>query len=136
MADFGLRDVPVERDDALKSACAKRIVKYRNAPQDERGNNIFWISQGPRMGVGYFYALTPVYLGNRLQALLGIEQTIRMENFFTPGSLPMGVTILDENDRPLISSRRGGPGYSPGRSALDAGTFVVWLYLTASASWC
>lgn len=102
MADFGLRDVPVERDDALKSL-HERIVKYRNAPQDERGNNIFWISQGPRMGVGYFYALTPVYLGNRLQALLGIEQTIRMENFFTPGSLPMGVTILDENGHTLIS---------------------------------
>lgn len=102
MADFGLRDVPVERDDALKSL-HERIVKYRNAPQDERGNNIFWISQGPRMGVGYFYALTPVYLGNRLQALLGIEQTIRMENFFTPGSLPMGVTILDENGHQLIS---------------------------------
>jgi two-component system capsular synthesis sensor histidine kinase RcsC len=33
--------------------------------------------------VGYFYALTPVYLGNRLQALLGTEQSIRMENFFT-----------------------------------------------------
>jgi two-component system capsular synthesis sensor histidine kinase RcsC len=72
---------PVERDDALKSL-HERIVKYRNAPQDERGNNIFWMSQGPRPGVGYFYALTPVYLGNRLQALLGIEQTIR--------SLPWG----------------------------------------------
>lgn len=55
------------------------------------------------MGVGYFYALTPVYLRDRLQALLGIEQTIRMENFFTPGSLPMGVTVLDENGHALIS---------------------------------
>ncbi|MCV2513089.1 two-component system sensor histidine kinase RcsC [Leclercia pneumoniae] len=102
MADFGLRDVPVERDDALKSL-HERIVKYRNAPQDERGNNIFWISQGPRPGIGYFYSLTPVYLANRLQALLGIEQTIRMENFYTPGTLPIGVTILDENGHPLIS---------------------------------
>lgn len=102
MADFGLRDVPVERDDALKSL-HERIVKYRNAPQDERGNNIFWISQGPRPGMGYFYSLTPVYLANRLQALLGIEQTIRMENFFTPGTLPIGVIILDENGHPLIS---------------------------------
>lgn len=102
MADFGLRDVPVEREDALKSL-HERILKYRNAPQDERSNNIFWISQGPRPGVGYFYALTPVYLANRLQALLGTEQTIRMENFFTPGSLPMGVTILDENGHKLIS---------------------------------
>jgi two-component system capsular synthesis sensor histidine kinase RcsC len=102
MADFGLRDLPVERDDALKSL-HERIVKYRNAPQEERGNNIFWISQGPRPGIGYFYALTPVYLANRLQALLGTEQSIRMENFFTPGSLPMGVTILDENGHTLIS---------------------------------
>jgi len=102
MADFGLRDMPVEREDALKKL-HERILKYHNAPQDERGNNIFWISQGPRPGVGYFYGLTPVYLANRLQALLGTEQTIRMENFFTPGSLPMGVTILDENGHKLIS---------------------------------
>ena len=102
MANFGLRDMPMERDQALKTL-HERIIKYRNAPQDERGNNLFWISQGPRPGVGYFYALTPVYLANRLQALLGIEQTIRMENFFTPGSMPMGVTILDESGNPLIA---------------------------------
>ncbi|AMO48022.1 Two-component system, NarL family, capsular synthesis sensor histidine kinase RcsC [Enterobacter sp. FY-07] len=102
MADFGLRDLPVERDDTLKSL-HERIVKYRNAPQDERSNNVYWMSQGPRPGIGYFYALTPVYLGNRLQALLGTEQSIRMENFFTPGSLPMGVTILDESGHSLIS---------------------------------
>ncbi|WLI77814.1 two-component system sensor histidine kinase RcsC [Kosakonia sp. H02] len=102
MADFGLRDMPVERDDTLKSL-HERIVKYRNAPQDERSNNVYWMSLGPRPGIGYFYALTPVYLGNRLQALLGTEQSIRMENFFTPGSLPMGVTILDDNGHTLIS---------------------------------
>ncbi|SUH14655.1 sensor protein RcsC [Salmonella enterica subsp. enterica] len=61
--------MPVERDDALK-ALHERIMKYRNAPQEESGNNLFWISQGARQGVGYFYALTPVYLANRLQALL------------------------------------------------------------------
>ncbi|SFU03673.1 two-component system, NarL family, capsular synthesis sensor histidine kinase RcsC [Kosakonia arachidis] len=102
MADFGLRELPVERDDTLKSL-HERIVKYRNAPQDERSNNLYWMSQGPRPGIGYFYALTPVYLGNRLQALLGTEQSIRMENFFTPGSLPMGVTILDESGHSLMS---------------------------------
>ena len=49
MADFGLRDMPVEREDALKSL-HERIVKYRNAPQEERGNNIFWISRGRAWG--------------------------------------------------------------------------------------
>ncbi|EOU9834680.1 two-component system sensor histidine kinase RcsC [Escherichia coli] len=102
MANFGLRDMPVERDTALK-ALHERINKYRNAPQDDSGSNLYWISEGPRPGVGYFYALTPVYLANRLQALLGVEQTIRMENFFLPGTLPMGGTILDENGHTLIS---------------------------------
>jgi len=102
MANFGLRDIPVERDEAL-SALHERIMKYRSAPQEERGNNLFWVSRGPRPDVGYFYALTPVYLGNRLQALLGVEQTIRMESFFTPGNLPIGVTVLDETGHTLIS---------------------------------
>ncbi|MGQ7572543.1 hypothetical protein ACTGUL_10640, partial [Streptococcus suis] len=57
IANFGLREMPVERDDALK-ALHERIMKYRNAPQEESGNNLFWISQGARQGVGYFYALT------------------------------------------------------------------------------
>ena len=102
MANFGLREMPLERDQALK-VLHQRIEQYRDAPQNERGNNLFWISQGMRPGVGYFYALTPVYMANRLQALLGVEQTIRMESFFTPGSLPMSVTILDDNGQPLIS---------------------------------
>ncbi|MEL4014988.1 two-component system sensor histidine kinase RcsC [Dryocola clanedunensis] len=102
MADFGLRNMPLEREKALKTL-HERIMKYRSAPQDERGNSIYWIGQGPRPGIGYFYTLTPVYLANRLQALLGIEQTVRMENFLTPGTLPVGVTILDENNHPLIS---------------------------------
>ncbi|MTH46456.1 two-component system sensor histidine kinase RcsC [Intestinirhabdus alba] len=102
MANFGLRDMPVERDEAQR-ALHERVMKHRNTPQDEAGNNLFWIGQGPRPGTGYFYALTPVYLANRLQAQLGVEQSVRMENFFTPGSLPMGVTLLDENGHVLIS---------------------------------
>lgn len=53
MANFGLRDMPVERDTALK-ALHERINKYRNAPQDDSGSNLYWISEGPRHGVGYF----------------------------------------------------------------------------------
>lgn len=102
MANFGLREMPVDRSEALK-ALHERIMAYRNAPQDDRGGNLFWVGQGPRHSVGYFYALTPVYLANRLQALLGVEQTMRAENFFTPGSMPMGVSIMDDNGNTLIS---------------------------------
>jgi len=102
MANFGLREMPVDRSEALK-ALHERIIAYRNAPQDDRGGNLFWVGQGPRHSVGYFYALTPVYQANRLQALLGVEQTMRAENFFTPGSMPMGVSILDDNGNTLLS---------------------------------
>lgn len=133
MTNFGLRDMPVERDTALK-ALHERINKYRNAPQDDSGSNLYWISEGPRLGVGYFYALTPVYLANRLQALLGVEQTIRMENFFLPGTLPMGVTILDENGHTLISLTgpeskiKGDPRWMQERSGL--------AIRKGSGSWC
>ncbi|ATD43748.1 Two-component sensor protein RcsC [Salmonella enterica] len=53
MANFGLREMPVERDDALK-ALHERIMKYRNAPQEESGNNLFWISQGARQAWATF----------------------------------------------------------------------------------
>jgi len=102
LANFGLREMPMEREQTLK-ALHERIARFRNMPRDERGNNLYWINPGPRPGVGFFYALTPVYSPNQRQAMLGIEASIRMENFFTPGSLPMGVTLIDENGRPLIT---------------------------------
>ena len=102
MASFGLRERPIERSEALK-ALHERIIEYRKAPQNERGDDLFWIGRGPQNRVGYFYALTPIYLSHRLQALLGVEQTIHMENFFTPGSMSMNGAILDENGNTLIS---------------------------------
>lgn len=57
---------------------------------------------------------------------MGVEQTIRMENFFLPGTLPMGVTILDENGHTLISLT--GPESKIKGDPLDAGTPRVWLY--------
>ncbi|WP_297207599.1 two-component system sensor histidine kinase RcsC [uncultured Pluralibacter sp.] len=102
IANFGLRESAMEHDQTLK-ALHERIVNYRSGARDERGNNLYWISGGPRPGVGFFYALTPVYLSSQHQAMLGVEASIRMENFFTPGSMPMGVTIVDENGLPLIT---------------------------------
>lgn len=55
-----------------------------------------------RPDVGYLYVLTPIYIGNKLEALLGIEQTVRLEDFVTAGNLPIGVTLLDENNEPVL----------------------------------
>lgn len=114
MANFGLRQMPIERGQTLKTL-HDQIVRFRNQPKDERSGNLYWISPGPRAGMGFFYALTPVYLDNRLQAMLGIETRIRMENFFTPGSMPISVTIVDDSGQPLITmtGAQSGPVADP-----------------------
>ncbi len=59
-------------------------MKYRNAPQ-EKWNNLRIKRGGARPGRGRTCADAPVYLAeSRLQALLGVEQSIRMEIFSRP----------------------------------------------------
>jgi two-component system capsular synthesis sensor histidine kinase RcsC len=103
MAEFGSSSSGVaNRADALKTL-HERILKYRNAKNLDKDNNLYWISPSQqRPDVGYLYVLTPIYIGNKLEALLGIEQTIRLEDFVTAGSLPTGVTLLDENNQPIL----------------------------------
>lgn len=112
VADLGLHNMPLEREKVLKTL-HERIVKYRSMPQSERAGSLFWIGAGPRPGIGYFFTLTPVYMANRQQAMLGIEQTVRMENFFIPGNLPTGVTLLDDGGQPLISLTGDGVAIKP-----------------------
>lgn len=71
--------------------------------------------------------------GEPLQALLGVEQTIRMENFFLR-YVADGVTILDENGHTLISLTgpeskiKGDPRWMQERS---------WFgYTEGSGNWC
>lgn len=103
IADFGLRNNQSGREKTLP-VLSERIKRYRDAPQDEKINTVYWVTPGERPGSGYFYTLTPVFLVNRVQALLGVEQNIRIDNFVTPGgSLPIDVTLIDENGHPLVS---------------------------------
>ena len=79
MAEFGGSSSGVaNRADALQTL-HERILKYRNAKNQDKDNSLYWISPSQqRPDVGYLYVMTPVYVGNKLEALLGIEQTIRL----------------------------------------------------------
>lgn len=112
LADFTLgTNNTVERERSLK-ALRERVLHYRSSNEEQRRNPIYWITASAQPGVGTFYMLMPVYVANKLQALLGVEQNIRLDEFIQPGGLPVVATLTDENYRPLISSRRGGPGFS------------------------
>nr|MBA2816628.1 Sensor kinase protein RcsC [Candidatus Pantoea persica] len=56
--------------------------------------------------------MMPVYVANKLQALLGVEQNIRLDEFIQLGSLPVVATLTDENACPLLTSRRGGNSFA------------------------
>jgi len=111
LADFTIGSSNVDRERSLK-ALRERVLRYRNGNDEERRNPLYWVSASAQPGVGTFYMMVPVYVANKLQALLGVEQNIRLDEFIQPGSLPVVATIIDENDRPLLTSRRGGAGYS------------------------
>ena len=111
LADFSIGSSKVDRERSLK-ALRERVLRYRNGNDEERRNPIYWVNASAQPGVGTFYMMVPVYVANKLQALLGVEQNIRLDEFIQPGSLPVVATIIDENYRPLLTSRRGGTGFS------------------------
>ncbi|WP_279022704.1 two-component system sensor histidine kinase RcsC [Gibbsiella quercinecans] len=102
MAEFGNSTGVIDREDVLKSL-HDRILKYRNAKNQDKDSNLYWINpSSQRPDVGYLYVLAPIYIGNKLEALLGIEQTVRLEDFVAPGNLSTGVTLLDEDNEPVL----------------------------------
>ena len=111
LADFAIGSTSVDRDRAQKSL-QERILRYRSGNAEERKNSQWWVSATAQPGMGYFYMITPVYVADKLEALLGIEQNIRLEDFITPGNLPVVATLLDDNNQVVLSSARSGINFA------------------------
>lgn len=107
LADFTIGSSNADRERSLKSL-RENVLRYRNSSEEDRRNPMYWINSSAQPGVGTFFMVVPVYVANKLQALLGVEQNIRLDEFIQPGSLPIIASITDENYRPLLNSRRGG----------------------------
>ena len=89
MANFGLRDMPVERDTALK-LCMNASINIEMHLKMIAAVTSTGSAKVRAPGVGYFYALTPVYLANRLGAF-GCRADHPDGELFLPGTLPMGL---------------------------------------------
>ncbi len=133
LVDFSIRNQSLDSDSLLKSVQERLQNQKSNLTGNHREESLFWVTPGPTPEVGYLYALTPVYVDNHLVTMMGIEQTIRLDDFMLNGDLPFSVRLLDQNDRVLLqltNNQSGGNipgrypdsnnyfGYSEGYSAL------------------
>lgn len=106
MVDFDIRNVPMEQESLLKSL-NEHILKYREANNQDKDSTLYWIVPGVRPEIGTLYVMSPLYVGNKLEALVGTEQTIRLEDFISSGPLPVGVTLLDQDNEPVLRLATG-----------------------------
>ncbi|MGM7919331.1 two-component system sensor histidine kinase RcsC [Yersinia enterocolitica] len=106
MVDFDIRNVPMEQESLLKSL-SEHIALYREANNQDKDSPLYWVVPGVRPEIGTLYVLSPLYVGNKLEALVGTEQTIRLEDFISSGPLPIGVTLLDQNNEPVLRLATG-----------------------------
>ncbi|WP_227728703.1 two-component system sensor histidine kinase RcsC [Yersinia proxima] len=106
MVDFDIRNIPMEQESLLKSL-SEHITRYREANNQDKDSPLYWIVPGVRPDIGTLYVLSPLYVGNKLEALVGTEQTIRLEDFISSGPLPIGVTLLDQNNQPVLRLATG-----------------------------
>ncbi|WP_049634983.1 two-component system sensor histidine kinase RcsC [Yersinia aldovae] len=106
MVDFDIRNTPLEQGNLIKSL-NEHILKYRDANHQDKDSTLYWVVAGARPEIGTLYVLTPVYVGNKLEALIGTEQTVRLEDFISSGPLPIGVTLLNQDNDPVLQLATG-----------------------------
>ncbi|KEY60397.1 sensor histidine kinase RcsC [Serratia sp. DD3] len=102
LTEFASNYSTVDQQTLFNSLRA-RIPKYRNSNSSDKGHDLYWvIPSAEQSDVGYLYVMTPVYINDKLTALLGIERTVRLDDLITSSHLPLVVAVLDENNEPLL----------------------------------
>ncbi len=102
MMDFGIRNQALDRDNLLQNL-RERFADKKHATQGEwRDETVYWITPASDPDIGYLYAITPIYKGDRLETLMGIEQTIRLDDFVATGKFTVGAKLLDQFNQPLL----------------------------------
>lgn len=105
LADFSIRNVPLEGGNSLR-LLQQRVNHFRN--NNDKEQVLYWVVPGAQRDVGALYITAPVYAATHLEAVLGIEQTLRLEELTNPSVLPIGVTLLSDDGDVLLSYAENG----------------------------
>ncbi|WP_075181295.1 two-component system sensor histidine kinase RcsC [Pantoea sp. 1.19] len=102
MTDFNLSGSVADRDSAL-SALHEHLLTFRNGSEEQRNRSQWWVVADNQPGSGSLTQLTPVWVAGKLAALLGVEQPLRLEAFLSASSLPVSVSLIDDDGNTLLS---------------------------------
>jgi len=102
LVDFGIvpNTLQIENENVLKSMHDK-IMKYRNGK--DKASSTYWAVPGPNKDTGYLYVLTPIYVGNKLEALMGVQQALRLDDLISTPINHGNVVLLNENNETVFS---------------------------------
>lgn len=107
LADFSIRNVPLDGGNTLR-LLQQRMMRFQGS--NDKDPSLFWVIPGAQGDAGSLYIASPIYSGNQLEAVLGTEQTLRLEELTNPSMLPIGVTLLSDSGDTLLSyAENGGP---------------------------
>ncbi|MEH0832238.1 two-component system sensor histidine kinase RcsC [Pectobacterium cacticida] len=101
VVDFSIRNQFIDLDNLLKNLQA-RFQEQNNFTQTGRDETHYWITPTSDPDVGYLYALTPIYVNNKLEVILGVEQTMRMDDFTFVGKYPISAKLLDQYNQVVL----------------------------------
>ncbi|PWC21342.1 two-component system sensor histidine kinase RcsC [Brenneria roseae subsp. roseae] len=116
MVDFGIRNQSLDRDNLFKNV-QNRFQEQKNAVRSaSQDETVYWITPAQAPDVGYLYALTPIYVGNKLEVIMGIEQTVRLDDFVSVGKFPISVQLINQYNQPILHFSEGKGRYVPSAS--------------------
>lgn len=88
--------------ETLKKIIHENMCTYMSLRAQGREQNIYWITPATGTDNGSFYVLAPIYVKGTLFGLIGLERSIRLEQFNLRYDRPISTFVLDANNRLIL----------------------------------
>ncbi|HGJ5876374.1 MAG TPA: two-component system sensor histidine kinase RcsC [Arsenophonus sp.] len=88
--------------ETLKKIIHENMCTYMSLRAQGREQNIYWITPATGTDNGSFYVLAPIYVKDTLFGLIGLERSIRLEQFNLRYDRPISTFVLDANNRLIL----------------------------------
>lgn len=101
MIDLAIRNSSTSLQ-SLKKIIHENMRTYMSLRAQGREQNIYWITPASGTDNGSFYLLAPIYDKGTLIGLIGLERSIRLEQFNLRYERPISTFVLNANNRLVL----------------------------------